>query len=83
MSVVLSVSLREKVGQKGALRSQRASGSVPGVVYGAKKDPVPISFSAKELKKAISQSSFQSHVQLNKKNTCISINSIERNNSNN
>lgn len=62
MSVVLSVSLREKVGQKGALRSQRASGFVPGVVYGAKKDPVPISFSAKELKKAISQSSFQSHV---------------------
>ena len=38
---------REKVG-KGAARELRRNGLVPAVIYGDKKDPLPIALSRKE-----------------------------------
>lgn len=47
----LSVQVRKSHG-KGAARSLRRSGLVPGVVYGAGQDNVSVAFSAKELRTA-------------------------------
>ena len=47
----LVVSVRKK-GGKGAARSLRRAGLVPGVIYGQGKDNVPLSLSPSELRKA-------------------------------
>ncbi|MEC9342922.1 MAG: 50S ribosomal protein L25/general stress protein Ctc [Pseudomonadota bacterium] len=47
-SYVLKAERREKVG-KGAARELRRNGMVPAVIYGDKKDPLPIALSRKEV----------------------------------
>jgi large subunit ribosomal protein L25 len=44
----LSIELRERAG-KGAARSTRRAGRVPGVIYGAKQEPLMISLDPREL----------------------------------
>ena len=46
--LVLNAKVRERVG-KGAARSARREGLVPGVIYGDKQDPVTISFGFNDL----------------------------------
>jgi len=60
MSVVLKADVREKAGIKGHVRSLRQKGMVPGVVYGADKEPEPLAFCHKLLLKAISGFGFMS-----------------------
>jgi len=43
---------------KGAARATRRAGRVPGVVYGAKQDPMMITMDPRELKRALSTGSF-------------------------
>ncbi|MDX1401102.1 MAG: 50S ribosomal protein L25/general stress protein Ctc, partial [Kiloniellales bacterium] len=48
---------RERAG-KGAARAARRAGLVPGVIYGAKKDPIAIAFPEKELSREIHTAGF-------------------------
>ncbi|MDB5424873.1 MAG: ribosomal rRNA E-loop binding protein Ctc/L25/TL5 [Phenylobacterium sp.] len=50
--IVLNVEVREKTGTGGA-RDTRRAGLVPGVLYGGKEGPVPISVKANEFRKAL------------------------------
>jgi len=50
--IVLNVTVRERVGTGGA-REVRAGGLVPGVLYGAGQDPVPIAVKSGEFRKAL------------------------------
>jgi len=45
--ITLNVGIRERVG-KGASRSNRKGGLIPGIIYGNKKDPTPIEIPGKE-----------------------------------
>jgi len=47
---------------KGASRRLRRAGKIPGVLYGSKKDPVPVQFNQNEMKKHLEQETFYSHV---------------------
>jgi len=53
----LSAEPRERAG-KGAARAARRAGRVPGVIYGAKKDPVLITLDPKDLRREISGGGF-------------------------
>lgn len=53
----LEAEAREQAG-KGAARALRRSGRVPAVIYGDKKDPLPISIDAHALKLELAQSGF-------------------------
>jgi large subunit ribosomal protein L25 len=53
----LSVQLRQRAG-KGAARSVRREGRVPGVIYGGKQDPVLISIDPLELKRELHRIGF-------------------------
>ncbi len=53
----LAAEPRERAG-KGAARATRRAGRVPGVIYGAKKDPVMISMDPRELQREISTGGF-------------------------
>lgn len=53
----LAAEPRERVG-KGAARAIRRAGRVPGVIYGAKKDPVLISMDPRDLLREINSGSF-------------------------
>ena len=56
---VLNANVRERVG-KGAARATRRAGLVPGVIYGDKKDPEPISVSHRELVQQLQTGKFLS-----------------------
>lgn len=47
---------------KGASRRLRRGGMIPGILYGSKKDPVPVQFNQNEIKKHLEQETFYSHV---------------------
>jgi large subunit ribosomal protein L25 len=53
----LSVQLRERAG-KGAARTVRRAGRVPGVIYGGKQEPILISLDPAELKRALHRVGF-------------------------
>ncbi len=50
--IVLNVEVRENIGT-GAARAVRASGKLPGVLYGGERGPVPISVPNNEFRKAL------------------------------
>ena len=50
--IVITVELRERVG-KGAARAERRAGVIPGVVYGDKKPPQPITVDRKQMDKLL------------------------------
>lgn len=56
---VINAELREKSG-KGAARSARREGKVPGVIYGGGQDPVSINVNASELLKQLRSGRFMS-----------------------
>ena len=47
---------------KGAMRRLRAAGPVPGVIYGAGKDPANISVKGSDLRKQLENEAFFSHI---------------------
>jgi len=53
----LTAQVRERAG-KGAARADRRAGRVPGVIYGAKKDPVMVTFEPGDLDRAIYRPGF-------------------------
>ncbi len=53
----LAAEPRERAG-KGAARAERRAGRVPGVVYGAKKDPVMLTIDPRDLRREISGGGF-------------------------
>ena len=55
--VAMPAQMRERAG-KGPARAARRAGRVPGVVYGAKKDPVMITLDPRDLMKALKTGSF-------------------------
>ena len=60
-SAELKAKARSGVG-KGAARALRREGWIPAVIYGDKKDPLPISISYNEAMKSIYGGGFLSHV---------------------
>ena len=54
---IIAAEPRERAG-KGAARAARRAGQVPGVIYGAKKEPSIINISEKELVRELSQVGF-------------------------
>jgi large subunit ribosomal protein L25 len=61
MAKIIEAKARSGVG-KGAARALRREGWIPAVIYGEKKDPLPISISYKEAMKHIYAGGFLSHV---------------------
>jgi large subunit ribosomal protein L25 len=59
--IVLNVTVRERVGTGGA-RDVRAGGQVPGVLYGAGKDPVAIAVKSGEFRKALTTGKLLGHL---------------------
>ena len=59
--LVLNVELREQTG-KGVCRRLRASGRIPGVVYGKGMEAVPVTVNPKELAAAIAGEGGQNHL---------------------
>jgi large subunit ribosomal protein L25 len=59
--IVLNVTVRERVGTGGA-REVRAAGQVPGVLYGAGKDPVAIAVKTGEFRKALTTRKLLGHL---------------------
>jgi len=57
----VSVELRTETG-KGAMRRLRATGWIPGVMYGAGKDPANIALKSNELRKQLENEAFFSHI---------------------
>lgn len=60
-TVQLSAEPREKVG-KGAARAARRAGLVPAVIYGDKKDPMPIAIERRIIEKLLDSGSFMNTV---------------------
>jgi len=61
MAKTIAAKARSGVG-KGAARALRREGWIPAVIYGDKKDPLPISISYNEAMKSIYAGGFLSHV---------------------
>ncbi len=59
--IVLNVSVRDRAGT-GAARSTRNSGQVPGVLYGAGRDPVSIAVATGEFRKALTTGKLLGHL---------------------
>lgn len=59
--IVLNVELRDQAGT-GAARAVRNAGKVPGVLYGAAKDPVGISVKSNEFRKALHTGKLLGHL---------------------
>lgn len=57
----LNASVRDRVG-KGSARAARREGFVPAVIYGDKKDPLPIQVEKRELDKILAKPGFFSHL---------------------
>ena len=53
----LNASVRDRVG-KGSARAARREGFVPAVIYGDKKDPLPIQIEKRELDKLLKKPGF-------------------------
>ena len=51
---IINVELRERIG-KGAAREARRAGSIPGIIYGDKKTPQPITVDRKQMDKLLLQ----------------------------
>ena len=49
---------KRETASRGAIGSLRAQGSIPGVIYGDKKDPLPIALNSLDLEKEIKQRGF-------------------------
>ena len=47
---------------KGASRRLRREGKVPGILYGGKKDPAPVTFPHKDVVKSLEHEAFYSHI---------------------
>ncbi len=60
MSVELKAVARDRVG-KGAARELRRNKQIPAVIYGDKKDPLPIAISTKDTTRIIHDGGFLSH----------------------
>jgi len=58
---VITAEIRERAG-KGAARAVRRAGMVPGVIYGAKQEPVLFQIDPRPLWKLLHQPGFYSHV---------------------
>jgi large subunit ribosomal protein L25 len=58
----LQAQVRKTTGKAAARRMRRVEGIIPGIIYGAKKDPVQISLQHKEVSKALENEAFYSHV---------------------
>ncbi|MEQ8585651.1 MAG: 50S ribosomal protein L25/general stress protein Ctc [Thalassobaculaceae bacterium] len=59
--ITLNASVRDRVG-KGSARAARREGFVPAVIYGDKKDPLPIQVEKRELDKILAKPGFFSHL---------------------
>lgn len=59
---VLNVTLRSEKGKGSSRRLRRNEQRVPGIIYGGDKEPQPISIEARELKKALENEAFFSHI---------------------
>ncbi len=59
--VTLDASVRDRVG-KGSARAARREGFVPAVIYGDKKDPLPIQIEKRALDKILAKPGFFSHL---------------------
>ena len=57
----LNASVRDRVG-KGSARAARREGFVPAVIYGDKKDPLPIQIEKRALDKILAKPGFFSHL---------------------
>ena len=57
----VSAEVRNETG-KGAMRRLRATGWVPGVIYGAGKEPANIALKSNELRKQLENEAFFSHI---------------------
>jgi large subunit ribosomal protein L25 len=60
-NATLTAEIRERAG-KGAARAVRRAGMVPGVIYGAKQDPVMFQIDPRPLVKLLHQPGFFSHI---------------------
>ncbi|MDX1693285.1 MAG: 50S ribosomal protein L25/general stress protein Ctc [Ketobacteraceae bacterium] len=58
----LTAELREAQGKGASRRLRRLEGKVPAILYGADKEPTPISLMANEVVKASANEAFYSHV---------------------
>ena len=47
---------------KGASRRLRHAGKVPGILYGGKQEPMPVTFPHKDVAKSLEQEAFYSHI---------------------
>ena len=57
---LIKAAARSRAG-KGAARSERRSGRVPGIIYGDGKPPLPISLDYADLRQRIYAGSFSHH----------------------
>jgi large subunit ribosomal protein L25 len=57
----LNAELRTDMG-KGASRRLRRAGKVPGILYGGKKEPSPVTFPHKDVAKSLEHEAFYSHI---------------------
>ncbi|WP_417804336.1 50S ribosomal protein L25/general stress protein Ctc [Thalassospira lucentensis] len=60
-NTVINAEIRERAG-KGAARAVRRAGMVPGVIYGAKQEPVMFQIDPRPLVKLLHQPGFFSHI---------------------
>lgn len=58
----LAVETRNDLGKGASRRLRRLENKVPGIIYGAGKEPQSISFLAKEINKAVENEAFYSHI---------------------
>lgn len=58
----LSAEVRSNHGKAASRRLRRTQEKVPGIVYGAGKEPTPISLSHNELNRALQNEAFYSHI---------------------
>ncbi|MDE2356025.1 MAG: 50S ribosomal protein L25/general stress protein Ctc [Alphaproteobacteria bacterium] len=59
--IVLNVSVRDRSGT-GSARASRAAGQIPGVLYGAGRDPVSVAVAAGEFRKALTTGKLLGHL---------------------
>ncbi len=57
----LNAELRTDMG-KGASRRLRHAGKVPGIIYGGKQEPAPVTFPHKDVAKSLENEAFYSHI---------------------
>lgn len=60
--LVLNAEIREGSGKSDSRRLRRLADKVPGIIYGAGKEPDKVTFSGKELRKILEEETFFSHI---------------------